>query len=71
MLVAVYAARKSSSVLVFQEESSINLRLLVFELLCNGESLGLIDRTGVQKGHILYEWAVNSLDLRKLKGVTQ
>ena len=52
MLVVVYAARKSSSVLVFQEESNINLRLLVFELLRNGESLGLIDRTGVQKGHI-------------------
>ena len=52
MLVAVYATRKSSSVLIFQEESNINLRLLVFELLRNGESVGLTDRTGVQKGHI-------------------
>ena len=52
MLVVVHAARKSSSVLVCHEESNINLRLLVFELLRNGESLGLIDRTGVQKGHI-------------------
>ena len=52
MLVVVYAARKSSPVLVFQEESDINLRLLVFELHTNGESLGLIDRTVVQKGHI-------------------
>ena len=37
---------------VFQAESNISLRLLVFELLRNGESLGLIDRTGVQKGHV-------------------
>ena len=51
MLVAVYAARKSSSVFRKNQISAL-IRLLVFELLRNGESLGLIDRTGMQKGYI-------------------
>ena len=60
MLVVVYAARKSNSVLVFYKESNMNLRLLVFELLRNGEPLRLIDRTGVQKGHI-FVWVGSEL----------
>ena len=68
MLVVVYAARKSNSVLVFQEESNISLRLLVYVMVSRW---GLLIEQVCRRVIFLYEWAVNSLDLRKLKGVTQ
>ena len=69
MLVAVYAARKSNSVFRKNHISAFDCLYLNYYIMVSLWALliGQVCRRVI----FLYEWAVNSLDLRKLKGVTQ